>query len=77
MKARPGTAVFPMLAHQGGWDEMLLVVGPLVLIGAALWLANRRVAAQLAAGRPHDGEGRPASEIPRSEGTGRDERADD
>jgi hypothetical protein len=36
-----------MLAHQGGWDEMLLVVGPLALVGAALWIANKRVAAQL------------------------------
>lgn len=38
-----------MLAHQGGWDEILLVVGPLALIGVLLWLANKRVAAQLEA----------------------------
>ena len=36
------------LAHQGGWDEMLMVLGPLVLVGGALWLANRRVTRQLA-----------------------------
>lgn len=36
-----------MLAHQGGWDEILLVVGPLALIGIALWVANRRVSSQL------------------------------
>lgn len=36
-----------MLAHQGGWDEALLVLGPLALVGAALWIANRRVSAQL------------------------------
>ncbi len=40
---RPG---FP-LAHQGGWDEILLVVGPLAVVGLLLWLANRRVTAQL------------------------------
>lgn len=38
-----------MLAHQGGWDEILLVVGPLALIGLLLWVANRRVTAQLEA----------------------------
>ncbi len=36
-----------VLAHQGGWDEILLVVGPLVIVGLLLWMANRRVAAQL------------------------------
>ncbi len=36
-----------LLAHQGGWDEILLVVGPLALVGLALWIANRRVSAQL------------------------------
>ncbi len=37
----------PLFAHQGGWDEVLLVVAPLALIGGLLWLANRRVSAQL------------------------------
>jgi hypothetical protein len=32
-----------MLAHQGGWDEMLLVVGPMIVIVALLRLAKRRV----------------------------------
>ncbi len=32
-----------VLAHQGGWDEMLLVVGPMVVIVALLRLAKRRV----------------------------------
>lgn len=36
-----------LLAHQGGWDEILLVVGPLALVAGLLWLANRRVSAQL------------------------------
>ena len=33
----------PMLpAHQGGWDEILLVAGPLALVAGLLWLADRR-----------------------------------
>ena len=26
-----------LVAHQGGWDEVLLVGGPLAVIAAALW----------------------------------------
>lgn len=37
------------LAHQGGWDEVLLVVGPLAAVAGLLWMANRRVSAQLEA----------------------------
>ncbi len=40
-------AAASLLAHQGGWDEIALVAGPLAVIAAALWLANRRVTAQL------------------------------
>jgi hypothetical protein len=32
-----------ILAHQGGWDEMLLVAGPIALVAGLLWLARRRV----------------------------------
>ena len=32
-----------LLAHQGGWDEVLLVIGPLAVIGGLLALAKRRV----------------------------------
>ena len=31
-----------VLAHQGGWDETLLVIVPLVIIAVLLVLANRR-----------------------------------
>jgi hypothetical protein len=31
-----------MLAHQGGWDEGLIVAGPLLVIVGLLWLAKRR-----------------------------------
>ncbi len=31
-----------ILAHQGGWDEILLVAGPLVVLWLLLVMANRR-----------------------------------
>jgi len=40
--------LFPLFAHEGGWDEVLLVAVPLVLIGSLLFIANRRVDAKLA-----------------------------
>lgn len=42
-----GALSAPFLAHEGGWDEILLVGGPLAVIALLLWLANRRVAAKL------------------------------
>jgi hypothetical protein len=36
-------AVSPILAHQGGWDEILLVLGPIVLIIGILAVVKRRV----------------------------------
>ena len=32
-----------VVAHQGGWDEILFVAGPLLVMGAILF-ANRRAA---------------------------------
>ena len=32
-----------ILAHQGGWDEMLLVVGPIIFIVVVLGIVKRRV----------------------------------
>ena len=32
-----------LLAHQGGWDEILLISGPIVVIMGLLWIAKRRV----------------------------------
>lgn len=32
-----------LLAHQGGWDEVLLIGGPLLAIAGLLLLAKRRV----------------------------------
>jgi len=33
----------PTLAHQGGWDEILLVAGPIVVIVGLLALVKRRI----------------------------------
>jgi hypothetical protein len=35
--------VIALLAHQGGWDEILLVVAPMLVVGGLLWIAKRRV----------------------------------
>lgn len=32
----------PVLAHQGGWDEILMVIAPLALFWLLLRAANRR-----------------------------------
>ena len=31
------------IAHQGGWDEILMVAGPLIAVAGLLFLANRRL----------------------------------
>jgi hypothetical protein len=36
-----------VLAHQGGWDEVLLVALPLGLFALLLFIANRKAQAQL------------------------------
>lgn len=47
-----------VLAHQGGWDEILLVLTPISLFVGLLWLANTRanraVREREAAGAPDD-----------------------
>ena len=40
----PGmTGLAAILAHQGGWDEILLVIGPIILIIGILAVVKRRV----------------------------------
>lgn len=39
----PVTLASTVLAHQGGWDEILLVAGPIVIIIAVLAVVKRRV----------------------------------
>lgn len=36
------TDTFGVLAHQGGWDEMLLVAGPILVFVLLLRVANKR-----------------------------------
>lgn len=36
-----------LLAHQGGWDEILLVAGPIAVILVLLAIVNRRIDARL------------------------------
>ena len=43
LAVRIPATVAPTFAHQGGWDEILLVLGPIVLVTGLLWLAKRRV----------------------------------
>jgi hypothetical protein len=45
-----------VLAHQGGWDEVLLVLLPIALFGGLLYVANKR------AGRLADDEDETESE---------------
>ena len=43
-----------LLAHQGGWDELLLVAGPIALLAGLLRFANKRAdeLAEAEANRP-------------------------
>jgi len=34
---------FGIVAHQGGWDEILLIGGPIIVIAGLLILAKKRV----------------------------------
>ena len=45
--AHPVSAV-AILAHQGGWDEILMVLGPIALMVVLLRLAKKRVQAKQA-----------------------------
>jgi hypothetical protein len=56
-----------VLAHQGGWDEFLMVAAPVGVFAALLYGANRR--AQRLADRRADGEPDPAPP-PRNEHAG-------
>ena len=37
------TSIIALLAHQGGWDEILLVVGPIVVIVGLLAIVKKRL----------------------------------
>ena len=44
-----------VLAHQGGWDEILLVLTPIALFAGLLWLANSRADKQVRQRQSPDG----------------------
>jgi hypothetical protein len=44
----PLIASSTLLAHQGGWDEILLVAGPIAVVVGLLAVVRRRVNARLA-----------------------------
>ncbi len=48
------------LAHQGGWDEVLMVLVPLVLVAVLLVVANHR-AKQLVKAEGDDSAGEPSA----------------
>lgn len=51
------TVLSSLIAHQGGWDEVMLVAGPIVVIVVVLAIAKRRVDAQAARiAEPGDGD---------------------
>jgi hypothetical protein len=49
-----------LLAHQGGWDEILMVLAPIALFGGLLAIANRR-ASTIASQREKDAGGHDGS----------------
>ena len=55
-----------VLAHQGGWDEMLMVAAPIGLFAGLLRLANKRAEALQAQANPPaapDPDGGPRTEV--------------
>ena len=36
-------SIIPILAHQGGWDEILLVAGPIAVIVGLLAIVKKRL----------------------------------
>ena len=58
-----GVSGMAILAHQGGWDEMLMVAGPLLGLVALLAVAHRRARGSTGAGSepagPEPGAGDP------------------
>lgn len=66
-----GVVTPPLLAHQGGWDEILMVAVPVGLFAFLLYAANKR-ATRLAEERD---DTPPTDASPGSDDDGADERA--
>ena len=54
-----------MIAHQGGWDEILLVLGPIAVIVGLLMLARKRVEAAEQAKSAAQGQKPPPPKVKR------------
>lgn len=52
--ASPATVATVIVAHQGGWDEILLVAGPIVIVIGLLALVKRRVEEAARRAAEHD-----------------------
>lgn len=48
-----------LLAHQGGWDEMLFVLVPIAIFAWLLSLANKRANRDLQGDEPEPGDDAP------------------
>ena len=57
----PEAVMALLLAHQGGWDEILFVAVPIVIFGSLLAVANRR-ASRIEEQQSPNGEGSPGDE---------------
>jgi hypothetical protein len=52
-----------VIAHQGGWDELLLVALPVALFAALLFVANRKAQSQLEAEEAQEAQEAEASGV--------------
>lgn len=52
--AGPVTTTALLLAHQGGWDELLFVLVPILLFAGLLAIANRRANRERAEREPDE-----------------------
>jgi hypothetical protein len=75
--APPAVSFQGILAHQGGWDEILLVAGPIAVIVGLLALVKRRIDAQVkvASSESNDPEGGSSGDVDRSAFDGRSDSA--
>ncbi|MHB1138513.1 MAG: hypothetical protein ACYC2O_06105 [Microthrixaceae bacterium] len=49
----------PVLAHQGGWDEILMVLVPVAIFAVLLYVANRRAGGLAARDDAEEADGTP------------------
>ena len=69
-----------VLAHQGGWDEIMMVLTPIALFAALLWLANSRASRiqdERSSGSAEAVPATPADDPPPDDEGTADDRADD